>query len=322
MKSLFTATLCFLLVATMSACFFFTSNIDEIEPSPSFVIEQTPERLKRGEYLANHVMLCFDCHGDRDFNQYAGPVIPDTRGKGGHLWGEDYGFPGKVYGKNITPYALKDWSDGEIFRAMTTGLRKDGTTLFPMMPYRGYGKADQEDIKSVIAYIRTIPSIKNDIPAKELGFPLNFIEDDMVKASDFTKIPTATDTIAYGKYLVNIASCADCHSEMTMSGELDEDTLFAGGVEFPIPDGTKVVSANITPDKETGIGNWSRETFIQKFKDNDGKRSPLTEGMRNTYMPWISFAGMTEQDLGAIYDYLQTVAPVNNKVERFPPKEE
>jgi hypothetical protein len=77
---------------------------------------------------------------------------------------------------------------------------------------------------------------------------------------------------------------------------------------------------NITPDKETGIGLWSKELFIQRFKAyaNDSlKYVPVSKDDFNTPMPWIMYAGMTDEDLGAIYDYLRTVKPVVNQVERF-----
>src|ERR1700744_4117442 len=91
----------------------------------------TPERVARGQYLANHVTLCTDCHSQRDWSKKEGPVAPDKFGAGGTVFSADDNIPGKIYSPNITPFRLKDWSDGEIFRAITTGESRDGHPLFP-----------------------------------------------------------------------------------------------------------------------------------------------------------------------------------------------
>ena len=91
---------------------------------------------------------------------YAGPIIEGTFGGGGEKFGKEAGFPGTLYSKNITPYALHNWTDGEIFRATTSGETKDGKALFPLMGYPAYGKMDREDVYSIIAYVRTLPQSK------------------------------------------------------------------------------------------------------------------------------------------------------------------
>ena len=92
---------------------------------------------------------------------------------------------------------------------------------------------------------------------------------------------------------------------------------FAGGHEFPLESG-KVVSPNITPDPLTGIGGWPREAFVARFRGYADGAPAVSPGDPNTPMPWTLYAGMTEEDLGAIYDYLRTVAPVRNAVEKWP----
>ncbi|HEY5919236.1 MAG TPA: cytochrome C, partial [Chryseolinea sp.] len=97
---------------------------------------------------------------------------------------------------------------------------------------------------------------------------------------------------------------------------------FGGGREFGFPDGSRVSSANITPDKETGIGNWTREQFVARFKmytDSSYVLPSVGPGEFNTIMPWTMYAGMTEEDLSAIFAYLQTVAPISNQVTKFSP---
>jgi hypothetical protein len=89
--------------------------------APDIKVAITPERVKHGEYLATSVAVCVDCHSTRDWTQYAGPLTNGTTGKGGEEFGREMGFPGVFYSKNITPYHLKGWTDGEIFRTITTG---------------------------------------------------------------------------------------------------------------------------------------------------------------------------------------------------------
>jgi len=98
---------------------------------------------------------------------------------------------------------------------------------------------------------------------------------------------------------------------------------FAGGHSFEVNNHGISRSVNITPDPETGIGKWTKEEFIsrfQRFRSPDAARIAVPKGKPNTVMPWTLFAGMTDEDLGAIYDYLQTVPPIKHKVEKFATK--
>ena len=282
-------------------------------------VQITPGRVQRGEYLAKHVAVCMDCHSQRDWSLYAGPLKKETYGGGGEKFGKEIGFPGTVYSANITPAALSNWTDGELFRAITTGENKDGKPLFPLMPYPGYGKADPEDIMCMIAYLRTIPAIKNDVPVHQLDFPLNIIVNTMPSKAALEKKPDSNNITAYGKYLVTMAGCVECHSKVNKGSRI-EGTEFGGGMSFNFPNGTVVTSPNITFDKATGIGNWDRKLFIKKFKqyaDSGYAARPVGPSDFNTPMPWLMYAGMTESDLSAVYAYLGTVKPMRNEVKVF-----
>ena len=87
--------------------------LPNVGEAPELTVEITPERLERGKYLANHVNLCMDCHGQRDWETFSGPLVEGTGGKGGEIFNQDFGFPGAYYAKNITPFHLGDWTDGE-----------------------------------------------------------------------------------------------------------------------------------------------------------------------------------------------------------------
>lgn len=294
--------------------------LPNVGPPPNWKVEITPERVERGKYLANHVMLCMDCHSQRNWNIFSAPPIVGTEGSGGDIFDQRLGLPGKYVAKNLTPTHLANWSDGEIYRAITSGVNKDGKALFPIMPYQNFGQLDIEDIKSVIAYIRTLKPIKNVLPSSESDFPMNFIINTIPQKPQHTTIPPKTNTIAYGKYLLMATSCHNCHTKEE-GGKIVGEYL-AGGREFPLPTGGIVRSANITPDKTTGIGNWTKEQFVNSFKmyaDSSFVPQKVKQGDFQTIMPRIMYAGMTNEDLGAIYDYLMTVKPVKNRVTRFTP---
>ena len=282
-------------------------------------IQRTPRRIARGEYLANQVAACMDCHSQRDWSIYAGPLKPASFGAGGEKFGKEIGFPGTLYSSNITPAAIGNWTDGELFRAITTGVNKEGKALFPLMDYHSYGRMDPEDIMSIIAYIRTIPAIKSDIPARQLDFPLNLLVNTFPSKATPEKIPDSNNIMEYGRYLTTMADCVECHSKVNKGARV-EGSEFGGGRTFDFPNGVVVTSPNITPDKETGIGNWSRSLFIRKFRqyaDSSYQPKKINPDEFNTPMPWLAYAKMREKDLAAIYAYLQTVKPIHNVVKTF-----
>jgi len=286
-------------------------------------VEITPGRIERGKYLANNVTVCIDCHSTRDWSKFAGPVAGDAIGTGGEKFDHNIGFPGEVYVPNITPFNLKNWTDGELFRAITTGVKKDGSVIFPIMPWKSYGKMDKEDIYSIIAYIRTLQPKETKTPERKLDFPLNFLINTMPVAADNKPKPSEKDIVKYGGYLVNSAACIDCHTKSD-KGELIAGTEFGGGANFKLPGGT-VYSANITPDKETGIGNWTKETFVQRFRqhaDSNYKSADVKPGQFQTIMPWMMYGKMKVSDLEAIYTYLKTVKPIKNQVTKFVPEDQ
>jgi len=292
--------------------------LPNVGDAPQMKIESTAERVARGEYLANHVTVCIDCHSKRDWSRFSGPPTAGTRGQGGDLFDQKFGFPGAFYARNITPAGISNYTDGELFRVITTGVNKDGKAMFPVMPYHYYGRMDEEDIKSIIAYIRTLSPIKNDVPASAPDFPMNFIINTIPAKATLTKKPAETDVVNYGKYIVNAASCMECHSRFD-KGKLLAGTEFGGGREFPFLDGSVVRSGNITSDA-TGIGNWTEAMFVNLFRTNSDSAmlsKKIQPGAFNSIMPWSMYGKMHEQDLKAMYAYLKTVKPVNNKVVKF-----
>lgn len=278
--------------------------------------------IERGAYLATNVAVCMDCHSKRDWTKYSGPIVPGTDGMGGEKFdGKLAGIPGVIYGRNITPdpeTGIGNWSDAEIIRAITQGISKNGDTLFPLMPYPNFNNMAKEDLLSIVAFLRTLKPIKNEVPKRQLMIPLKLAYPPNLKSSiDSNVIPPASNSVAYGAYMATTANCAACHTPM-VKGQFDFSKAFAGGFTFHAESFT-VTSANITPDSATGLGTWNEERFLNKFipyrKEEAYSHNP---GKQNTIMPLTFYAGMTDDDLKAIYAFLKTLPPTKNAVEKYP----
>jgi mono/diheme cytochrome c family protein len=325
------------LVALIGGAVIYVSKaLPKVAPAdPSLKIELSKERVARGDYLVHHVNDCFSCHSSRDWSKFGGPVIAGTEFMGGEkVFDERIGLPGTVLPKNISPYNLKNWTDGELVRVLRTGVRKDGEPLFPLMPYQNFAQMTQEDLYSVIAYLRTLKEVPNDVPEHELAFPMNLIVRTIpAEAGPYPAAPDPKDSVAMGAYLVKQASCAACHTPVDAHHQPIAGMDFAGGQEFPLLDidgdmqplpGGAMRTANLTPDKETGIGSWSKEAFLERFRDWRGKAGEaqmvkIKSGDFQTVMPWPYYAGMSDADLGHIYDYLHSLKPVSHAVVKYTP---
>ncbi|HRB92775.1 MAG TPA: cytochrome C, partial [Chitinophagales bacterium] len=97
-----------IIIALLSYVKFKLPNVGD---APNLKVELSTQNIERGKYLANHVMVCIDCHSTRDWSLYSGPIVKGTEGKGGESFDQRFGFPGKYISKNLTPYHLKNWTD-------------------------------------------------------------------------------------------------------------------------------------------------------------------------------------------------------------------
>ncbi|MFA6957144.1 MAG: c-type cytochrome [Thermoanaerobaculia bacterium] len=312
------------LVAVAGAAIFLGIKQPSMRPAAEMRVEATPELLERGRYLAQNVSDCLGCHSEQDPTKFGMPVKPGTEGAGGTVFTKAEGVPGSVAARNITPDAatgIGNWSDGEIVRAIREGVRHDGTPLFPMMPYPDYKSMSDDDVKALVAYLRTLPARQHSVPERKLDFPVNMLVKFMPHPVDgIIPAPPAGDSVRRGAYLVLIGNCKNCHTPRDGKGRPIAAEAFSGGWEMVGPWG-RVVTANLTPHPSNFMGQATREQFIARFKAFEGttwdSALPATPG-RNTVMPWLGLSGMTEDDLGAIYDYLKTLPPVDKRVVTFP----
>ena len=306
-------------IVTVAGVTYLYVRYPDVPPAENITVQATPEKIARGRYLSEHVTGCTACHAERDFTRYGAPVKPGTAGAGGELFGE-VGSGFEVYSTNITPEAIGQWSDGQLIRAFTSGVTADGDPLFPIMPYPRFGKLSREDVESIVAYIRTLKPVRSNVPDRKLPFPLPLIVRTMPQPAQLRPMPPKSDKVAYGEYLTNAAVCEDCHTPVDERGTPLAGREFAGGAPLPLPGGGFVNPSNITPDADTGIGTWSEQQFLDTFKAWRGvepRALNAQEQRQNTFMPWLFYAGMTDEDLSAIYAYLRTRKPVVRRVEKF-----
>jgi len=293
-----------------------------IRPVTTTPIERTGERLQRGSYLVNQVMLCPACHTSRaNGNILIEPERTDAYLGGGNTYA-DKGL-GTLWIPNLTPdpdTGLGRWTDDEIMRAIRDGVSADGHFLIPLMPFFSFQHVSDEDARSIVAYLRSIPPYKQPKPREENK--LAFMQKMLFKvvgvqmhppAADVVAPPT-TDKVAYGHYLARIGACTECHS-LTAKGPLPEtDPLYLAGSEqvFEDPALGQTYPRNLTPDAETGLGNYDAAAIKQALRTGrrlDGKRMapPMS-----VIIPHLS--GLTDEDLDALVAYLKSVPPVRHKI--------
>ncbi|MDP7042320.1 MAG: hypothetical protein QGF91_06675, partial [Gammaproteobacteria bacterium] len=220
----------------------------------------------------------------------------------------------KLCEPNITPdpaTGIGGWSKAEIIRAFRDGLGRDDAPLHPNMWLNLHSMSD-EDADAVASYIQTLPPVVHEQPGRGQVLSRR-IHDAALKSlpPSPANTPERSDEVAYGQYLADIGRCRYCHTPNIAPGIERKGKAFTGGARYWVggrylPGARVVVTPNLTTHPE-GIGVLSREDFVALFRQRgSGRPVPLS---RNTVMPWVAFAGMTDEDLGAIWAFLQTVPP-------------
>ena len=256
----------------------------------------------------------------------AGGCACHTEPKGPHHVGAR-AFPipfGTVYSTNITQdkeTGLGAWTNQQIQDAIIKGIRRDGSKILPVMPYEKYSGMAQEDMKALIAYLRTLkpvtkatPELKSWAPfARGIGTPL-FLKVFGRFANAPTQAPKSG--IERGRYLVeHVSLCGDCHTPRNSIGVPNRSLYLAGAGKKIGPLGNAV--PNITPDKKTGIGDWKREDIAELLisgtkPDLDNVQGLMEEVIQGTPH---GFKDMKKEDALAIASYLKSVPAIKNKIE-------
>lgn len=286
-------------------------------PASDEKVEPTSTRVQRGEYLANSALGCIACHSLPDRTLFsAPPKAGTTPGAGGQCWDGSLGFPGRLCAPNLTAddeTGLGLYTDGELMRAIREGVDRHGRGLFPLMPYRDYASLSDEDTRALVAYLRTLPAVKNAVPAKELDFPVGlFIRLAPRPLEGPVAEPDRSNVVEYGRYVGRV--CVRCHSPVDGRGRIVAGQELSGGQEFKTRSGgvvSSVFSPNLTPHP-TGLGGWTEEVFVARFRAV--KEPASVDPSKNTVMPWFAFSGMSDEDLHALWAWLRTAPAIDHKV--------
>ncbi|MGA9389681.1 MAG: cytochrome c [Candidatus Sulfotelmatobacter sp.] len=267
--------------------------------------ERTPERVTRGRYLTQGLLGCEGCHSPKDWKTHGAPSLPGMELAGQVL--PLTGFPGSASVPNITPDQETgggNWSDDEFARTIREGIGHDGRTIFPMMPYSQYKTLSDEDVASVVVYLRSVPAVRNLVPPMQVNFPVNYLVRSAPEPVTLpVQGPNPADRLATGKYMASLG--CGCHSAV-------EKLDFGGGEDLNGPWG-EVTSPNITSDP-SGIEYYDEATFIKVLRTGYVGARRL-----NSIMPFGEFRNLNDDDLKAIFTYLRTVQPVRHRVDNSLP---
>lgn len=278
----------------------FRQHLTYDAPYPEIHASADSAVIARGKEIVFGPAHCADCHhlGNSDSLFNLGQVPALTGGFAFEL-------PlGNYYVPNITPDSatgIGRYTDGQIARVLRHGVRPDGTAAFDFMPFHDMS---EEDMTAVISFLRSQQPVQNKIPENTvtlLGRVINaFLIKPVGPSKPVIKSIKRDTTVEYGKYLAySVANCNGCHTNRDMmTGEVIGEP-FAGGLKFEEPGLPPLEAPNITTHTESRIYGWSQEDFIKRFRM--GKLIP------HSHMPWNSFKRMSDEDLKAIYNFLQTV---------------
>jgi mono/diheme cytochrome c family protein len=278
--------------------------------------DASPERIARGKYLVEGPAACFHCHTDHDLTDPRYPIIESKKGAG---WSMPIPELNNIAARNITPdpeTGIGTWSDDEIARAIREGVRKDGTALFPVMPYSEFARMDDADVEAIVAYLRTLTPVRNQVPARQLPFPLEYIVKTIPKPilAPQPSHPSATPE-QRGEYIATLASCGGCHTPADDQGQMLAGMEFGGGGLFKDPgqNGKEMFSLNITPDP-SGIAHYDESLFKEMIRTGTMRGRILSH-----IMPLEFFKNMTDGDLSDLFAYLRSLAPVKHRVSNTDP---
>ena len=264
--------------------------------------------IARGAYLAYGPAHCAYCHTTKDkwARLDAGEQVPLSGG-----FEFDIGIM-TLYTPNLTPdkeTGIGNVSDGKIARMLRHNVRFDGRAAVPFMEFQNLS---DEDLTALISFLRSQQPVKNAVPDRDLRMIGKAIMSFAIKPSGPTGTPAAKSpvegaTVERGAYLVNnVAACAGCHTKRSQTDGSYLAPKLSGGDGMPGEDGKIYTPPNLTPHATTGhIVKWSEDQFLQRFR-----AGPLNAP--GSHMPWKAFARMSDDDIRAIYRYLQTVPPAEN----------
>jgi mono/diheme cytochrome c family protein len=263
--------------------------------------------IARGKYLVMGPAHCWTCHVEDPSTVNFEQGIPSMSG------GMELDLPliAKIRTPNLTPdqkTGIGRYTDEQLSQVIRYNLTPQGHALIPFMTYNSMSDAD---IVAILSYLRSSKPVEKAIPEHDVTILGKLLMRFMVKpivSEAHRAYTSAPDTTAeYGKYLAySVTNCNGCHTQRGPGGEYIGKP-FAGGTKKDVQTATFVVP-NLTPDPKTGrIYQWSQQAFINRFRAG--------KVYKEEYMPWDAYRHMNDNDLKAIYNFLQTLEPVENKIK-------
>ncbi|HEV8532100.1 MAG TPA: cytochrome c [Methylomirabilota bacterium] len=270
-----------------------------------------PAEVARGKYIFGAAGGC-GCHTEPKGQLNAG--------------GKKFEGPfGTVYATNITPdrqTGIGGWTDEQIITAIRLGRRPNGERILPVHPFMSFNGMAEGDLKAVVAFLRSVPPVNRKNTPKKITVPMFesvFLPAWLMTfAAKETPPPAAPQSgLPRGEYLVRaVGHCGECHtprSAMTMA--VDNGRFLAGNPKKTGPEGQ--LASNITPDKATGIGDWTEEqiaTYLETGNRPDGDVAGglMGENIQGTV---AGYKDLSKPDLQAIAKYLKAIPAVKNKIE-------
>ncbi|MBI3143139.1 MAG: cytochrome C [Bacteroidetes bacterium] len=282
-------------------------------PLPHIAASTDSAIIDRGKHLVFGPAHCATCHVPmhKIMEVEAGLEMPLVGGWELHI------PPGSFRAPNLTPDPLTgigNISDPLIARALRHSVGHTGHCLFDFMPFQQLSDAD---LLAIVSFLRSQEPVGHAVePTKPSFLGKALLAFGALKPKGPNSPPPSqveiAPTPAFGEYLArSVANCMGCHTERDLKSGALVGQEFAGGSFFPphegLSEGYAFVSPNITPHKESGVmANWDQDEFIRRFRAGRlGTTSP---------MPWGAFSRMTDTELKALYLFLQTLNPVDNKV--------
>lgn len=275
-----------------------------------YTVDVTPERVMHGKKLAG--MLCANCHMNPETGRLSGTHMQDAPPEFG-----------EIYSANITQdqqYGLGRYTDGELVFLLRTGIKRDGSYAPPYMA-KLPAMAD-EDIDAIIAFLRSddelVQAVNTPAQTSKPSFLTKLLCNVAFKPLPMPTArisrPDTTDQLALGKYLAHNLDCYSCHSADFKTNDFltpEHSKGYFGGGNKPLNrKGEVILTANLTPDPETGIGSWSEEQFVKALKYG------LKDGEPALQYPMTPYTSLTDYEAAAIFKYLKTIPPIRNKVVR------
>lgn len=274
-------------------------------PLPDLHASQDPAVIERGRYLVYGPAHCADCHGPHQDGRKvdAGEQPPLIGGKEFHLPVGVFRVP------NITTdpkHGIGRYSDPEIARLLRHGVRPNGEGVLPFMPF---ANLSSQDLTAVISFLRQQKPVAHEVlphaPNVLGNVVMAFVLEPRGPSEPVRERVEPQVSAEYGRYLANsVANCVGCHTKIDMRTGAWAGPKFGGGAVHPSTSdpNQSFVTPNLTPHPSSGwLKGWSEDAFVARLK-----AGRLYEG---SPMPWQAFKRMSDDDLRAIYRYLQSLPP-------------